>query len=850
MIPHQLRLKNFICYHEAVVDFAGIHVACLTGEKGAGKSALLDGITWSLWGISRLGAGRDEDLVRIGSDGMEVAFTFGVGSEVYRVRRRFRAAKESGATLDFRVWESGSWRRLEEEGLGAMQEAINRTLRLDYDTFVSATYLRRGRADDFVGQTAAERRVILADRLRLDRWTTYESRVRGCQSRIDAEIEATDVRLREIEAELARRDDYEAELDAARAMVDEAVEGVEAARDAYGRMETARTELTLVESRIADRDTEIERAGQELAECAEEIDAQRILLAQRQQPLIRPAEMEPRCRGSGEARESEAKLSDRLAAWTALHERRRELEAQIGGARSRLEARRDVLAERVEGLERRVPSKALLEEQADREAQVDHLSQLAAGRDAAKDDLVALAERRARLREENDGLRREMEVLKGMMGLLKDAPADCPLCEQPLSEGHCRHLVEQVERDGKAKGDLFRANQAELGRTAEKSLALEEQLAQSAGVLRELPALQRESAALADRVQLGRRAADELDEVRSELRDVERRLAEEDYGREERTELDAIWEGLGKLGYDGDPHRDAQPAAVEGGAVVEGKGELDTVPDSLAAERKALSRLEEAAENWEGRLVRASRERRRLEDEANGLRRKLARRQAVEEQLQEMRGKEAEARHDLGAARQRLAACRALEEQRADKLKRKHTLGTQRGIYAELAEAFSISGVPAMIIETAVEQIEAEANRLLSLMGHGRMQVSFRVDRQKKVGEPGDDLRVQISDEVGPQPYQDCSDGEQLQVSFAICLALSKILVGRHGAQLQTVVIDEGFGTRDIGGRQRLVEAIKAVEGDFARVLLVAEDLEGLETAFPTQIQVTKGAEGSTVQVL
>ena len=47
MIPQRLSVRNFLCYREDVptLDFRGIHVACLSGPNGHGKSALLDAIT-------------------------------------------------------------------------------------------------------------------------------------------------------------------------------------------------------------------------------------------------------------------------------------------------------------------------------------------------------------------------------------------------------------------------------------------------------------------------------------------------------------------------------------------------------------------------------------------------------------------------------------------------------------------------------------------------------------------------------------------------------------------------------------------------------------------------------------
>jgi exonuclease SbcC len=74
-------------------------------------------------------------------------------------------------------------------------------------------------------------------------------------------------------------------------------------------------------------------------------------------------------------------------------------------------------------------------------------------------------------------------------------------------------------------------------------------------------------------------------------------------------------------------------------------------------------------------------------------------------------------------------------------------------------------------------------------------------------------------------------------------------LARRAGAQLETLVIDEGFGTQDAQGRERLVEAINTVQGDFARVLVITH-IDELKDAFPTRIQVTKTPDGSVVQVM
>jgi hypothetical protein len=104
MIPHKLRLTNFMCYRsEQSLDFAGLHLACLAGENGHGKSALLDAMTWALWGRAR--ARRDDELITLGESDMAVEFEFGLGDQRFKVLRQ-RSKKRGGQSdLHLHVWD-------------------------------------------------------------------------------------------------------------------------------------------------------------------------------------------------------------------------------------------------------------------------------------------------------------------------------------------------------------------------------------------------------------------------------------------------------------------------------------------------------------------------------------------------------------------------------------------------------------------------------------------------------------------------------------------------------------------------------------------------------------------------
>ena len=59
MIPLHLRIAGFLSYHDPIdLYFEAVDLACISGHNGAGKSSLLDALTWSLCGET-LGKGMD-----------------------------------------------------------------------------------------------------------------------------------------------------------------------------------------------------------------------------------------------------------------------------------------------------------------------------------------------------------------------------------------------------------------------------------------------------------------------------------------------------------------------------------------------------------------------------------------------------------------------------------------------------------------------------------------------------------------------------------------------------------------------------------------------------------------------
>ena len=173
-------------------------------------------------------------------------------------------------------------------------------------------------------------------------------------------------------------------------------------------------------------------------------------------------------------------------------------------------------------------------------------------------------------------------------------------------------------------------------------------------------------------------------------------------------------------------------------------------------------------------------------------------------------------------------------------------------MYKKLEAAFGKNGVPALLIEQALPEIENKANEILERLSGGTMSVRFETRspyKDKRRDDLKETLDIQISDGSGTRDYEMFSGGEAFRVNFAIRLALSEILAQRAGARLQTLVIDEGFGSQDAEGRQRLIEAINLVRQDFARILVITH-IEELKDSFPNRIEVEKTLGGSTIRVM
>ena len=268
MIPVKLSLRNFMCYREASLSFDGIHVACLCGDNGNGKSALLDAITWALWGKSR--AKTDDELIYLGMTDMEVEFEFAVGMERYRVirkRSKGKARRPGQSLLDFQAASGDGFRSISGDSIRGTEHKIVDTLRMDYDTFINSAYLVQGRADEFSKKEPFKRKQVLADILGLSRYDELEARAREQARLKEREARDMDIAVAQMNGEIADKEKYEAELRSVSDSVASMEKELKRVQEDVRVLQERRHSLEINQKQQAESEKRIKQAQGAIASC-------------------------------------------------------------------------------------------------------------------------------------------------------------------------------------------------------------------------------------------------------------------------------------------------------------------------------------------------------------------------------------------------------------------------------------------------------------------------------------------------------------------------------------------------------------------------------------------------------
>ncbi|MEH0842006.1 SMC family ATPase [Micromonospora sp. CPCC 205711] len=821
MRPMRLDMAGFTVFRdETTVDFTDADFFVLVGPTGSGKSTVLDAICFALYGtVPRWGGTRGlANALAPSATEARVRLVFESAGSRYVATRVVRrdgrgAVKTANAGLqlmpagfDVTKLDTG----LSPEDLGEvvagtpaeMEAAVLEAVGLPYEQFTSCVVLPQGQFADFLHAKPATRQQILVNLLGLGVYEGVQKRATERAGQAEAKLEAVDRML----GGLADVDDEA--VSGAQAQVDRMRELGAAVAVAVPELERARATAREATGALAGLDAELKvlaavRAPDGIAELARAVTAAR-------------AAVDEAAAAVGLAEEREEKLRGELAA--AGDESALRLQLKAYADRDRLTGEADTVRA------------AVTAAQAEHDAAAGALATARAAAERADAELEAAFRAHEEAKATDQAVALRAHLVDG---------APCPVCEQvvtgvpavpagsavpaALAAGKAARAASETakrtvqERDAaardlervllraRAQHDQLRARLAELDdqvADAAAPAALRAALDEHARLRRVL-----EEAATAVRAgrDAARRARGALDAAEERLRRAWRdfdtardRLARFGPPAIDRDDVAAAWATLaGWAGGEADRRRADRAGLV--GSVTAAQAAAGEVEERIAAHFTAAGLG--VADDDPGRAAAVAAERAEAE-----LRRLVERR----EQAAELRGQRAGHERESRVARALAGHLRANNFER-------------------------------WLLAEALDLLVDGASGILRELSQGQYDL---------VHDKGEFFVVDHHDAGLRRGVRTLSGGETFQASLALALALSEQLAGMSttAASLESIVLDEGFGTLDAATLDTVAATLESLAARGDRMVGVVTHVPALAERIPVRYEVRKDARTARVE--
>jgi exonuclease SbcC len=902
MIPLKLQLKNFLSYGSDIqtIDFTPHSLICLSGKNGHGKSALLDAITWALWGQGRKVSGvskSDDHLIRAGQTHMMVALQFICDGQEYRVRREYtRSSAKPYVTLDVGVLDSQQniFVPIGGKSIRSNQETLQNLIHLDFESFCNSAFLRQGQSNEFSKKTPKERKEILAAILGLDQ---YEA-VRALASQ-------------KVRSLMATRMGYQAVLD--RMVVN--LQQLKGMDERLVALQDKFKNLSIKESDLARKQQELDLRKQELIQLRQEFQLVQLNIAQAQKTQC---DMQSLLLETVKQWREVHAWQLRIADYDALEQRKKiiseQLHMQQVCMRDQLNYKEQYLKKKEHKARLELEfAQTIADQVREYHAKVDRLK---VELEHYKGQVQACDLRCAALLKEKQEHDRMLTVLlekkktiafnaqefelalrqfekrktyyqhwiaqgnqltqeklnldkKKQLSQNEDNPC-CPLCEQNLSASRRRflrdkfakeehfigHRIARIKRvlsklkiiliKQHAQIDTWEANKNEL-RVLEAHI--DTATHRSNAAVQELEVQEKQKCLCASQIALLETQVAEQEQEMQRAQATLRDSLEKDRNFcSLAIDMQRLEEAIAACGYDPALQESLTRELLSLEAAMKQHEELVGQIAQQETRMKTIGNLVKSLKELKAQVacLRSKAQSYAIADVQRDI--ELSEQSLMQDKKFIEQNKEILI-HERGALENERAKLIALEMEKTACQDNIALVNTQINDLQAIMTAMGKDGIQALLIQDVLPDIEHEANELLAKLTDNQAQIFIESLRDLKKGGAKETLDINISDNIGIRPYEMFSGGEAFRIDFALRIALSKILARRAGTSLQTLIIDEGFGSQDEEGLAHIMDALYKIQDDFAKIIVVSH-LSAMKDQFPVHFLIEKKPLGSVVSVI
>jgi exonuclease SbcC len=860
LIPVKLALKNFLSYGENVppLDFTQFHIACLSGNNGQGKSALLDALTWVVWGEGRKSSQEkkaDNSLLRIGQKDMQVEFVFDLEGDRYRIIRNYSIVqKSSRSSLEFQIYnpKDDKYISLTGPSIRKTQERITKTLRIDYRTFINSAFILQGRIDEFSRKNARERKEILSEILSLSHYDELANLAKSHLKEINNIMMTKGSRLEYIYQEIANIDSYKQKIKELSDSYEDISQKIKKKEDQLNKLKEDINLLKHKKEQFEELKDRTEQQRQEMVQGQKQIELKKKEIVDCEKIISQKEIILSNFINYQKFNTENNELTLKLQKIRKIEEERILTERKIESGKTDLTVeirnKRDRFRDLQVKAERELKSKTEVLESEKKMREIKFFE-----------------EQSEEIRKKGSELNIEINTIKGQierlekdhrdnrekLHLLRENPeGECPLCEAKLNAERKKKIETNISREinlNLKEIERLKKEEEKLGIPREELVKRWREINQK---LKDKDIWQQKLSKVRLEYEESKQAAKLIVGLQGEIKEIEKIIKEKKYALEEQKRLKVLEVQIKNIGYDEEKHRQLNGKIEELRNAPLEKAKLEEAEKKIDSLRDILSELKENYQQKELNWKDLEKRKEKIKIELKDLplwKEKLIQEEQFLKQNQILKDKILEER---GGYQSKFEQCLKLEKEKKEIKKELEESKREQNIYEKLMVAFGKNGIQALIIENVLPEIEEEANNLLAKLTNNSTQITIESLRDLKSGKIKETLDLKISDELGIRDYELYSGGESFRIDFSLRIALSKLLTRRAGTKLRTLVMDEGFGTQDEEGLDNLVQAIQSISDDFDKILVITH-LESLKDAFPVRIEVTKLPEtGSRYEII
>ena len=887
MIPLQIKLRNFLSYGDftQTVSFEPYHLICLSGKNGHGKSALLDAMTWALWGQARktlATAKADEGLLRLGQTHMMVTFDFLCNGKKYRVQREFVSQQNrSHSDLYFGIASADAelFNSLTEKTTRATQEKIIATIGLSYESCINSIFLRQGQSNEFSSKSAKERKEILATILGINRYEEIRTKAQEKVRTLNASQEQLKNVIQHAQDIVLQKKSLQEQS----VITEHELSSIEQQQKELQKTETNNKSATELLNNKIQQKIVLEARLQDVAQLFQKKYSLIITTRDTVRALRRKISIVPF------SETEKQKLIDEEALW---HERRDELftikESLLAAQTAQAEYSQKLTTRYHEQLleltaaaqKQEQLAAPLTAQQESLKKEVQEKKELIAKHEQTLDSLKKLSldtkiqtkelqfERRKqfyhtwvdrgnRLNQRLKELQQKQVLGDGVISVT------CPLCEQALSSTRKRFLVDKfIHQETVAAHQKNRLTRLVphlkeiLIQSHTELTTLKQQHEQTQLVTVALDTFKNEIEILHNKCLDGEEKLKVLQLELALARDKQLQFQKNKENffaadKEFQTLLQQSTELQKKISahfYDQKKHDQIKE-------LITAMKKQEELQKHHAEHRKQHEQEKKNFFLFCAELKTVKQQQTMLMQEFAlyaplALEEELLKKNKadVEQQQKQLTEASTVLLQKKSVLEQQIKTVIEREQELARYQKQIKEYESESDDYQVISQALGKNGIQALLIETAIPELEYEANLLLSKLTDNQSHIMIESVRDLKSGGFKETLDIKISDAVGTRSYELFSGGEAFRIDFALRIALSKLLARRSGASLQTLIIDEGFGSQDEEGLSRIMESLYKIQDDFAKIIIVSH-LPEMKNQFPTHFFIHKGSTGSQVAV-